>query len=124
MNRSGKTRNSFPPITSRPVTTALPSTSEPAIGFQSIPLALLGFSVIAVDFFQPPLDELHMYAGALPIVTIRSNIRHYSSWAGRHPPLIVCISVTRTHLPALADVQDLIRSVFRTWTRAAGWSSP
>jgi SAM-dependent methyltransferase len=82
-------------------------------GFQSVPLALLGFSVTAVDFCQPLLDELRMHAGTLSIETIRSDILDYSSWAGRHPALIVCMGDTLTHLQSLAEVKDLIRQCFR-----------
>jgi SAM-dependent methyltransferase len=81
-------------------------------GFQSIALARLGYSVTAVDFCQPLLDVLHTQAGALPVVTVRSDIRNYSSWAGRHPALIVCMGDTLTHLPSLTETEDLIRQCF------------
>lgn len=81
-------------------------------GFQAIPLAQIGYSVIAVDFCQPLLDELHVHAGSLPVITVRSDIRQYSSWSGRHPGLIVCMGDTLTHLPSLADVEDLIHQCF------------
>jgi SAM-dependent methyltransferase len=81
-------------------------------GFQSVPLALLGYSVIAVDFCQLLLDELLTYAGALQIETIRCDILQYSSWAGRRPELIVCMGDTLTHLPSLAKADDLISHCF------------
>jgi SAM-dependent methyltransferase len=81
-------------------------------GFQAIPLAQLGYSVTAVDFCQPLLDELRRDAGSLPVETIRSDIRQYPSWSGRHPGLIVCMGDTLTHLHSLADVEDLIRQCF------------
>jgi SAM-dependent methyltransferase len=81
-------------------------------GFQSVPLAGLGYSVTAVDFCGLLLDELRSHAGDLPILTIQSDILHFSSWSGRHPALIVCMGDTLTHLPALADVEDLIRQCF------------
>ena len=81
-------------------------------GFHSIPLAQLGYSVTAVDFCQPLLDELRSHAGALPIVTVQSDVLLYSSWAGRHPALIICMGDTLTHLPSLTEVQDLVRQCF------------
>jgi SAM-dependent methyltransferase len=81
-------------------------------GFQSVPLAGLGYSVTAVDFCGSLLDELRSHAGDLPIPTIQSDILNFSSWSGRHPALIVCMGDTLTHLPALADVDDLIRQCF------------
>jgi SAM-dependent methyltransferase len=81
-------------------------------GFQSIALAQIGYSVIAVDFCPSLLDELRSYADRLPVVTIRSDIRHYPSWSGRHPGFIVCMGDTLTHLASMADVEDLIRQCF------------
>jgi 2-polyprenyl-3-methyl-5-hydroxy-6-metoxy-1,4-benzoquinol methylase len=81
-------------------------------GFQSLPLAQLGYSVIAVDFSWPLLDELRSHAGTLPIVIVRSDIRTYSSWTGRHPGLIVCMGDTLTHLPGIPEVQDLLGQCF------------
>ena len=81
-------------------------------GFQSMSLALLGYSVIAVDFSGPLLDDLRSHAGTLPIVIVRSDIRTWSSWAGRHPGLIICMGDTLTHLPGIPEVRDLIRNCF------------
>lgn len=78
-------------------------------GFQSVPLAGLGYSVTAVDFCGSLLDELRLYAGDLSIQTVQSDILQFSSWSGRNPALIVCMGDTLTHLPALPDVENLIR---------------
>jgi hypothetical protein len=48
-------------------------------GFPSIPLAMLGFFLIAVDFCLPLLDELRTLAGALPVETMQSDILQFSS---------------------------------------------
>jgi SAM-dependent methyltransferase len=82
-------------------------------GFQSVPLAQGGYLVTAVDNCGLLLEEICRYAGELPVETVRSDIRHYSSWEGRHPALIVCMGDTLTHLPALADAENLIRQCFR-----------
>jgi SAM-dependent methyltransferase len=81
-------------------------------GFQSIALAQIGYSVTAVDICPSLLDELRLHAGQLQVVTVRSDIRQHPSWSGRHPGLIVCMGDTITHLPSLADVEDLVRQCF------------
>lgn len=73
---------------------------------------MVGFSVTAVDFCETLLEELRSQAGALPIVTVRSDILHYSSSAGRHPVLIVCMGDTLARLPGIPEVQDLVRQCF------------
>jgi len=93
-------------------------------GFQSMSLALLGYSVIAVDFSGPLLDDLRSHAGTLPIVIVRSDIRTWSSWAGRHPGLIICMAIRLPTFPAYRKCGTLSGTVFRNWQRAAGWSSP
>jgi 2-polyprenyl-3-methyl-5-hydroxy-6-metoxy-1,4-benzoquinol methylase len=81
-------------------------------GFQSVPLAMLGFSVIAVDFCQPLLDALRSHAGDLAVETIQSDICIHSSWSGRRPALIVCMGDTLTHLPTWSAAEDLLRHCF------------
>jgi SAM-dependent methyltransferase len=81
-------------------------------GFQSIPLAGAGYSVTAVDFCGSLLDELRSHAGDLPVTTVRSDIRHYSSWSGLYPGLIVCIGDSLTHLDSLQEAGDLVRQCY------------
>ncbi len=81
-------------------------------GFQSIPLAGLGYSVTAVDFCESLLGELRSLAGDLNITTVQSDIRHYSSWSVLHPGLIVCMGDSLTHLDSLQEAGDLVRRCF------------
>jgi SAM-dependent methyltransferase len=81
-------------------------------GFQSIPLAELGYSVTAVDFCGSLLGELRSLAGDMNITTVQSDIRHYSSWSVRHPGLIVCMGDSLTHLDTLQEAGDLVRQCF------------
>ena len=78
-------------------------------GFQSIPLAEAGFSVLAVDFCRPLLAELQDRAGTLPVNCIAADILDFPSWIARHPELIVCMGDTLTHLPDTDVVRHLIR---------------
>ncbi|NMB78838.1 MAG: class I SAM-dependent methyltransferase [Methanomicrobiales archaeon] len=78
-------------------------------GFQSIPLAMAGYSVIAVDFCRPMLDILAEQAGTLPIRPVQADIRAFEKWAGAGPELITCMGDTLTHLPDGEAVQALIQ---------------
>jgi SAM-dependent methyltransferase len=80
-------------------------------GFQSIPLAELGFSVIAVDFCEALLSELRDRAGNLPIRTIHDNILNFSKYVEEQAQVIVCMGDTLTHLDALDAVRSLLLSV-------------
>ena len=80
-------------------------------GFQSIPLAELGFSVIAIDFCEALLSELRDRAGNLPIRTIHDNILNFSKYIEEQAQVIVCMGDTLTHLESLDSVQSLLLSV-------------
>jgi len=92
-------------------------------GFQSIPLARLGYSVTAVDLSRKLLDELSAHAEAsasgareaLPIVTVCDDILRWvaSREAPRDLELCVCMGDTLTHLPSFGDVQRLLRELHR-----------
>ena len=77
-------------------------------GFQSIPLAELGFQVIAIDLSRELLDELRQSAGSLSILAIQDDLLNFSRHTPAQAELIVCMGDTLTHLPTLPDVQRLI----------------
>ena len=85
-------------------------------GFQSIPLARLGYSVTAVDLSRKLLAELASHAEGLPIVTVCDDVLRYvaSPAAPRELELCVCMGDTLTHLPSFGDVQRLLRDLQRT----------
>lgn len=80
-------------------------------GFQSIPLAELGFSVVAIDFCESLLSELRDRVGNLPIRTIHDNILNFSKYVEEQAQVIVCMGDTLTHLESLDSVQSLLLSV-------------
>jgi SAM-dependent methyltransferase len=80
-------------------------------GFQAIPLAELGFSVVAVDFCEALLAELNDRASNLPIRTIHDNILNFSKYVEDQAQIIVCMGDTLTHLESLNSVQSLLLSV-------------
>jgi len=82
-------------------------------GFQSIPLAELGFSVVAVDFCAALLSELSDQAKHLPIRTVDDDIVNFSKYVDEQAQVIVCMGDTLTHLESLSSVQSLLLSVER-----------
>jgi len=83
-------------------------------GFQSIPLARLGFSVVAVDLSARLLAELRSSAGDLPIETVRDDILAcIGGMTSGSFDACVCMGDTLTHLQSFGDVQRLLRDVHR-----------
>lgn len=80
-------------------------------GFQSIPLAELGFSVVAVDFCAALLSELSDRASNLTIHTIHDDILNFSQYLEEQVQVVVCMGDTLTHLESLSSVQSLLLSV-------------
>jgi SAM-dependent methyltransferase len=82
-------------------------------GFQSILLAELGFSVVAVDFCATLLSELSDRAKNLSIRTIHDDILNFSKYVEEPVQVMVCMGDTLTHLESLNLVQSLLISVQR-----------
>lgn len=78
-------------------------------GIQSIPLAEMGFQVIAVDFNEQLLEELKLHAHGLPIVTIQDDLKKVATFA-KDPELIVCCGDTLTHLANRDEVEEFLRN--------------
>jgi 2-polyprenyl-3-methyl-5-hydroxy-6-metoxy-1,4-benzoquinol methylase len=79
-------------------------------GMHAIPLARRGFSVLAIDSYQPLLQELESRAGSLPIRTVNSDLLDFRLHA-KTADLITCMGDTLTHLPSEASVATLFREV-------------
>jgi SAM-dependent methyltransferase len=80
-------------------------------GFQSIPLAELGFSVVAVDFCAALLSELSDRANNLTIHTVHDDILNFSKHLEDRAQIVVCMGDTLTHLESLNSVESLLLSV-------------
>lgn len=83
-------------------------------GCQSVPLAELGFDVLAVDFCQPLLDELKSHAKGLAIRTICDDMQHFASHIAGPVDLIVCMGDSLVHLPHVAAVETLLGEVYHS----------
>ncbi|MGD8491975.1 MAG: class I SAM-dependent methyltransferase [Desulfobacterales bacterium] len=81
-------------------------------GFQSIPLAEIGFRVVALDLSVRLLGELKNSAPHLPIDRICDDITHFSNYARGDIDLVVCMGDTLTHLATLEKVAALLQHVF------------
>jgi 2-polyprenyl-3-methyl-5-hydroxy-6-metoxy-1,4-benzoquinol methylase len=81
-----------------------------AHGIQSVPLAEMGFEVIAVDFNQQLLNELKANAKGLNITTINDDIKKVQTFADK-PELIVCCGDTLSHLNSKKEIQSFIANI-------------
>lgn len=79
-------------------------------GIQSIPLAELGFSVIAVDFNEQLLSELKSYSKGLHILAKNADIRNIKRLAD-YPELIVCCGDTLSHLDSKQEIELFIANI-------------
>jgi len=77
-------------------------------GFQAIPLAQLGFRVLAVDLSPTLLTELAANRGNLRIETIQDDLLQFSRYLQDPAELCVCMGDTLTHL----DSRDTITTLF------------
>jgi SAM-dependent methyltransferase len=82
-------------------------------GIQSIPLADIGFKVLAVDFNQELLDELKTNAKDLDITLINDDIKKVKTFAEK-PELIVCCGDTLSHLNNKTDVNSFISDIIKS----------
>jgi SAM-dependent methyltransferase len=81
-------------------------------GFQSIPLAQAGFSVIAIDSSTKLLAELKQNAQSLLVTPIHDDLFNFA----RHCPgpieLVVCMGDTLTHLKSQRPIRQLFKKIF------------
>jgi SAM-dependent methyltransferase len=81
-------------------------------GFQSIPLAELGFSVLSVDTSSVLLEELRKRAEDREIQAVLGDIRDPGVYTAEGPfEVAVCMGDTLTHLVTPGEVEALIGDV-------------
>ena len=81
-------------------------------GFQSIPLAQLGFSVTAIDLDRKLLDELKANARGLAIDAVNDDLINFERYLVGKAELIICMTDTLLHLESKEKVSSLITKVF------------
>jgi SAM-dependent methyltransferase len=80
-------------------------------GCQSLPLAELGYNVLAIDFCQQLIDELIEHAGDLPVRPVCDDIGAFRSHMSEPANLIVCMGDTLVHLADKSHVDSVITDV-------------
>jgi 2-polyprenyl-3-methyl-5-hydroxy-6-metoxy-1,4-benzoquinol methylase len=80
-------------------------------GLHAIPLARRGFSVVAIDTYDPLLKHLEARKGSLPIRTVNANLLAFRAQVAVPVDLIVCMGDTLTHLPDRSSVESLFADV-------------
>lgn len=83
-------------------------------GFQSIPLAELGFSVTAIDLSQKLLNELKLNSNGISVNTINDNILNFPNYVNNQCELIVCMTDTITHLKSKDDALKIFQDSFNS----------
>ena len=81
-------------------------------GFQSVPLAQLGFRVVAMDLSAKLIAQLKENAKKLPIETICDDLSNFTDYNRGSIELVVCMGDTLTHLESLKEVQALFDKVY------------
>lgn len=81
-------------------------------GFQSVPLARLGFRVLAMDLSAKMLAQLKKTAENLPIKAICDDLTNFTDYESENIELVVCMGDTLTHLDSLNKVESLLDMVF------------
>ncbi|NUQ16566.1 MAG: class I SAM-dependent methyltransferase [Flavobacteriales bacterium] len=82
-------------------------------GLQSIPLAEVGFKVLAIDFNQQLLDELKVNAYDLDVTVIKDDIKNVVAFADK-PELIICCGDTLSHLGSKTEVKTFILDIVKS----------
>lgn len=80
-------------------------------GLHAIPLARRGFSVLAIDTYDPLLKQLEAGKGPLPIRTVNVNLLAFRAQVAVPVDVIVCMGDTLTHLPDGSSVESLFADV-------------
>ena len=81
-------------------------------GFQSIPLAELGFRVIAIDLSKNLLTELKESAKDLPVEIINDDLLNFSKHCPDKIELVVCMGDTLTHLNTHQNIRHLLTMIY------------
>lgn len=82
-------------------------------GTQAIPLAELGFRVMALDTSESLLEELNHNKGGHLIETVSADMRSFAKHLDVAPELITCMGDTLTLLDDLDDVSLFLFSMYK-----------
>jgi SAM-dependent methyltransferase len=80
-------------------------------GTHAIPLADIGYSVLAIDSSGTLLDVIKNHAGAEPILTVQDDLLSFKDHLTAPAALFLCMGDTLTHLSDRQSVEQLIAEV-------------
>jgi SAM-dependent methyltransferase len=81
-------------------------------GFQSIPLARMGYQVTAIDSSEKLLAELKTNSVGLSVKCVQDNLLNFAAHCPGPIELCVCMGDTLTHLASKDDIQKLFRATY------------
>lgn len=84
------------------------------LGVHSIPLAELGYSVVAVDTCAGLLEELKNHATSYDIRTVVGDLLSFREHVSGSVDAVLCMGDTLTHLPSREAVEGLFQDVKQT----------
>lgn len=81
------------------------------VGLHAVPLAELGFAVLALDACAALVAELRGRAGGLPVRAVEGDLLRFTEHLAGPVDVIVCMGDTLTHLPGREAVEALLARV-------------
>ena len=95
----------------RPAATGLALDLGAGPGLHAIPLAQLGFTVVAVEGCAALAGELRAQAGALPVRVVEGDLRRFREHCPGPVDAILCMGDTLSHLASPEEVERLLADV-------------
>lgn len=83
-------------------------------GFQSIPLANIGFDVNAIDLSEKLLRELNNNSEGFTIKTIKDDILNFQNHLTKKIELAICMVDTITHIDSKEKIRNLFHNASET----------
>ncbi len=95
----------------RPLTTGLAVDLGAGPGLHAIPLAQLGYTVVAVEACAALAGELRLRAGALPVRVVEGDLLRFREHCAEPADVILCMGDTLAHLASQEEVERLLTDV-------------
>ena len=83
-------------------------------GMHAVPLAEIGYSVLANDSSSTLLEVIKDHVTPVPIMTIQDDLRSFKRYLNDRAALVICMGDTLTHLPDPQSVERLFGDVAET----------
>ena len=98
-------------VCQRPLAGQLAVDLGAGFGMHALPLADIGYSVLAIDSCATLLDAMQSQRATRSIKIVRDDLRSFKKHLIAPATLIVCMGDRLTHLPDKSSVKDLIADV-------------